>query len=131
MAGVSPEYKTMIACTGKLVSNIEANSPAVIAHKLQAEWLLARDVYKKLDLPIKDDADRARDIVRNVTDKVYANHKVQFPKFVAVLRNCEGLGDLLQTIEKIFGKFSIILAVYNINKLRKKPSNVIFVIGPW
>ena len=114
MAGVSPEYQTMIACTGELVSNIEANNPGDISIKLRANELLSSDVFKKLDLPIKGNEDKARDIVRNVTDKVFANHKVQFPKFVAVLRTCEGLGDLVQLLEATFGKFTIILAVYNV-----------------
>ena len=113
MARVSPEYKTMIACSVELVSNIEANSPDDIALKLKAEELLATDVYKSIDLPTKNNAHKARDIVRNVTDKVCANHKVTFPKLVAVLRKCEGLGNLVQKIEATFGKFTIILAVYN------------------
>ena len=45
----------MIACTGELVSNIEASNPGDVAIKLQAKELLSRDVFKKLDLPIKDD----------------------------------------------------------------------------
>ena len=100
----NPEVKTMNECTSVLVTGLEAVDVEEVADALKDQSLLAGDVYDGLSLPTKTKKQKARDIVKGVSSKVKANPKVNFMKFLGVLRSQEGPEDLVNTLEKKHSK---------------------------
>ena len=99
----SAEHRTMIACTSDLVTGIAADNADAIGDSLLAENLIASDVYDKLLLPTMTKPMKAREMVSNVTSRVTVNPRVEFLKFIAVLKKF-GLTNLIKIIEEKYGK---------------------------
>ena len=100
----NPESKTMNECTSVMVNGLEAVDVEEVADALKGQSLLAGDVYAGLSLPTKTKKQKARDIVKNVSSKVKVNPKVNFMKFLDVLRSQEDLGELVKTLEEKYGE---------------------------
>ena len=105
MAGA--EYRTMLACVSDLVTGIAAENVDDIGDSLLAENLIASDVYDNLQATMTKPK-KAREMVINVTSKVKNNPKVEYPKFIAVLRKF-GLTHLITIIEEKYGKLSLVV----------------------
>ena len=101
----SAEHRTMIACTSDIVTGIAAENVDAISDSLLAENLIASDVYDKLLLATMTKPMKAREIVSNVTRRVTVNPRVEFLKFIAVLRKF-GLTHLITIMEEKYGKRS-------------------------
>ena len=101
----SAEYRTIKACASDLVTGIAAENVDEIGDSLLAENLIASDVYDNILQATMTKPKKAREMVNNVTSKVKMNPKVEYPKFIAVLRKF-GLTHLITIIEEKYGKHS-------------------------
>ena len=102
----NPEVKTMNECTFDLVTGLEAVDVEEVADALKDQSLLAGDVYDGLLLPTKTKKQKARDIVKSVSSKVKVNPKVNFMKFLDVLKSQDDLGVLVKKLEEKYGESS-------------------------
>ena len=104
----SAEYRTMLACTNDLVTGIAAENVDGIGDSLLAVNLIASDVYDNLLQATMTKPKKAREMVNNVTSKVKNNPKVEYPKFIDVLRKF-GLTHLITIIDEKYGKLSLVV----------------------
>jgi len=101
----SREYMTLLGSIPKLVEGLAGSDIETVADNLRAESLLSIESYDNITSISKLDLrEQAREIVKDVLEKVKVDPKAYFKKFLDVLRGAGYLEKLVQMLEEKYRK---------------------------
>jgi hypothetical protein len=98
------EYATIVQCAERLTSGLSAD-PLKVSNKLLEVGMVPQRLVRTMQLPSKDDYDKATTLVSHVTGAV-KNYPTNFHVFMEILAEFPWLTNLVKTV----------LEMYEINK---------------